>query len=379
MRTKISIGLSFLLFCAINLLAQPNNPALVNKIGYYEVGMASYYPGNEDKRKTLSGEVYEMNAMEAAHKSMPFGALVKVTNLENQKEVVLRINDRPNTTERIMDMTLAAAEGLGMIKEDKALIPVKVEIIALGVPRTEDTRKYLATAPKSKDETKPEQTTEKVAEKTTEKVEKATEKATEKTEKANKLAAKETAQATAKEKAKVEKEKKIAENQAKKAEKLAAEKVAKEKKQAEKAEKEKQKLAAKQQKEQPKAADKATKAEPKATEKATEKTTEKATLPTSSKTESLFQAEGNYSIEGKKQSPTGLGVQTGNFTELARAIDEAKTIEAMKIGNVYIQTTTDKGKTTYKVLVGNFKTKDDAKEILKLLTEKKYSPFTKKY
>jgi len=94
----------------------------------------------------------------------------------------------------------------------------------------------------------------------------------------------------------------------------------------------------------------------------------------------LFKDIAVYDIAGKKQKPQGFGIQTGNFTEINRAITEAKTIEGMKLGTVYIQTiaTTD-GKKTYAVLLGAYKAKDETKEVIKQLTEKKYAPFTKQY
>lgn len=366
---KLGLLLGVFFVCYFSVSAQNNN-APINKIGYYEVGMASYYPGNEDRRKTFSGDVYDMAAMEAAHRTMPFGALVKVTNLENQKEVILRINDRPNTTERLMDMTLAAADSLGMIKEDKAVIPVKIEIIALDIPRTNDTKKYLATAPAPKVEVKKVEKELSKAEKlAAAKAEKQKQVADEKKQKVEKLAAAKAEKEKKKATEKAEKDKKLAEAKKQKAEKLEAAKAEKDEKMLEaKAEKDK-KVAAK--------AEKGTVA---GLAKNTEKIAAKSeSEDKNDKFAQLFKADGNYSVEGKKQKPTGFGIQTGNFAELNKAIAEAKTIEALKIGTVYIQTTADKGKASYKVLVGNFKDKEAAKETVKLLAEKKYSPFTKKY
>ena len=86
-----------------------------------------------------------------------------------------------------------------------------------------------------------------------------------------------------------------------------------------------------------------------------------------------------YDANGKKQKPQGFGIQTGYFVEANRAVTEAKTLEAMKIGKVYIQTIETDGKKKYAVLVGEFKTKDETKELTKQLVEKKYSPFVKKH
>ena len=86
-----------------------------------------------------------------------------------------------------------------------------------------------------------------------------------------------------------------------------------------------------------------------------------------------------YDANGKKQKPQGFGIQTGYFVEANRAVTEAKTLEAMKIGKVYIQTIETDGKKKYAVLVGEFKTKEETKELTKQLVEKKYSPFVKKH
>jgi rare lipoprotein A len=94
-------------------------------------GLASYYAEDFHGRKTANGEVYDMNAMTAAHRSLPFNTLVKVINRENGKSVTVRINDRgPFKDDRIIDLSLAAAEKLGIMVNGTAR--VTLEVVKLG-------------------------------------------------------------------------------------------------------------------------------------------------------------------------------------------------------------------------------------------------------
>ncbi len=93
-----------------------------------QVGIASWYGGKFHGRTTASGELYDMHAMTAAHPSLPFGTRVRVTNLENGRSTVLRINDRgPYAKRRIIDVSRHAAEHLGFLKA--GLAKVRVEVI----------------------------------------------------------------------------------------------------------------------------------------------------------------------------------------------------------------------------------------------------------
>lgn len=91
-------------------------------------GMASYYGLGFHGKKTASGERFNMYKLTAAHKSLPFGTRVRVTNLDNNKSVIVRINDRgPYAKGRIIDLSLAAARDIGMVKSGTAR--VRLEII----------------------------------------------------------------------------------------------------------------------------------------------------------------------------------------------------------------------------------------------------------
>ncbi len=98
-----------------------------NGHAYEVVGVASWYGGKFHGRTTASGEPYDMNAMTAAHPSLPFGTKVRVTNLENGRSVVLRINDRgPFAKRRIIDVSRHAAEHLGLLGAGLARVRVQV-------------------------------------------------------------------------------------------------------------------------------------------------------------------------------------------------------------------------------------------------------------
>lgn len=96
--------------------------------GYREKGVASWYGKKFHGRKTANGETYNMYGDTAAHKTLPMGTMLLVTNLENNKNIVVRVNDRgPFVKNRIIDLTYNGAKSLGMINNGTA----RVEIVAL--------------------------------------------------------------------------------------------------------------------------------------------------------------------------------------------------------------------------------------------------------
>ncbi|WP_445620685.1 septal ring lytic transglycosylase RlpA family protein [Kushneria sp. Sum13] len=91
-------------------------------------GKASYYSDRHQGARTASGERYDKSALTAAHRSLSFGTRVRVTNLNNQRQTVVRINDRgPFSRGRVIDLSRAAAEQIGMIRS--GVVPVKVEVL----------------------------------------------------------------------------------------------------------------------------------------------------------------------------------------------------------------------------------------------------------
>ncbi|MEO8891804.1 MAG: septal ring lytic transglycosylase RlpA family protein, partial [Coleofasciculaceae cyanobacterium] len=91
-------------------------------------GMASWYGPGFNGNQSASGEIYNQNAMTAAHKSLPFGTRVRVTNLDNGLTAVVRINDRgPYAYGRVIDLSAAAARALGVMQSGVA--PVRLDVL----------------------------------------------------------------------------------------------------------------------------------------------------------------------------------------------------------------------------------------------------------
>ncbi|MRI83263.1 MAG: septal ring lytic transglycosylase RlpA family lipoprotein [Nitratiruptor sp.] len=113
----------------------------VVRIGDKFRGVASWYGSDFHGKKTSSGEVYNMYELTAAHKTFPMNTMVKVTNLNNGKSVIVRVNDRgPFVKDRIIDLSYAAAKRLGML--DTGTAPVELEILGFDstigtLPKTE--------------------------------------------------------------------------------------------------------------------------------------------------------------------------------------------------------------------------------------------------
>lgn len=95
--------------------------------GHVERGVASWYGPGFHAERTSSGEPYDMYAMTAAHKTLPIPVYVRVTNLENGRSVVVRVNDRgPFVGDRIIDLSYTAAHKLDMTRKGTALVEIRV-------------------------------------------------------------------------------------------------------------------------------------------------------------------------------------------------------------------------------------------------------------
>jgi rare lipoprotein A len=100
----------------------------IKKTHHKQVGMASYYGGRDGlhKQKTASGHKFDKDSLTAAHPTLPFFSMVKVTNLENNKVVILTVNDRgPFTKNRIIDVSEKAAKILDMKRKGSAKVMVE--------------------------------------------------------------------------------------------------------------------------------------------------------------------------------------------------------------------------------------------------------------
>ncbi|MER3446269.1 MAG: septal ring lytic transglycosylase RlpA family lipoprotein [Candidatus Dadabacteria bacterium] len=95
-----------------------------------QIGVASWYGVDEDGGKTASGERFSMHSYTAAHQTLPIGTVVRVVNLENGRDVIVKINDRgPFKKGRIIDLSYAAAKSIGML--GKGTAKVRVEVISV--------------------------------------------------------------------------------------------------------------------------------------------------------------------------------------------------------------------------------------------------------
>lgn len=122
--------------CATTARADKNRP----KIGHVQRGKATWYGAKWHGRKTASGERYNMHSMTAAHRTLPFNTVVRVTNLNNKRSVTLRINNRgPYGKGRIIDVSKAAARKLKMI--NAGVVPCKVRVLKLGPPNKKKKRR----------------------------------------------------------------------------------------------------------------------------------------------------------------------------------------------------------------------------------------------
>ncbi|MGA9115188.1 MAG: septal ring lytic transglycosylase RlpA family protein [Bacteroidota bacterium] len=107
----------------------PPPPAAPSPTGQHQLaGVASYYADEFHLRPTASGEKYDMHELTAAHRTLPFQTRVKVTNLQNNLSVVVRINDRgPFKDDRVIDLSLEAAKRIALIPTGTA--PVSLEVL----------------------------------------------------------------------------------------------------------------------------------------------------------------------------------------------------------------------------------------------------------
>ena len=133
--SKLRLILVFMALMGVASLAMPDQVA----IKWESVGQASSYGRERQGKRTSSGEIFNYHKLTAAHRTLPFGSIVLVTNLRNGKQVKVRINDRgPGFPRRIIDVSTAAAKRLGF----NGLTDAAIEVLYYG-PITPD-YSYLA-------------------------------------------------------------------------------------------------------------------------------------------------------------------------------------------------------------------------------------------
>ena len=119
-----------------NIISVKNIEDLSKYEGYpvleTKTGVASFYADKYNGRITYSGEVYDMNGISGAHPSYQMNTIVRITNLENDKHVILRINDKmpERGDDRIIDVSLGTAKELDFV--EKGLVKVKIEVLEWG-------------------------------------------------------------------------------------------------------------------------------------------------------------------------------------------------------------------------------------------------------
>ncbi len=125
----VSIGTSAFAFAAPPATPAAAPAPAAAPVASAETGLAAVYSDRLNHHKTASGKVYDRNELTAAHKTLPFGTRVKVTNTRNGKSVVLTITDRgPREADRILDISPAAAHELGFL--GGGLGQVKLEVVS---------------------------------------------------------------------------------------------------------------------------------------------------------------------------------------------------------------------------------------------------------
>lgn len=138
MRTQMLLGV-MVSFCMFSMASPPkvfaaqekgsaSKPAASAPVGKEETGTAIFYSDKLVGRPLASGEKYDKDALTGAHRTLPFGTMVEVTNLKNNKNVVVRINDRgPHGSKtEIIDLSGRAARELDMIKDGRTKVKLKV-------------------------------------------------------------------------------------------------------------------------------------------------------------------------------------------------------------------------------------------------------------
>ena len=133
MRQALRLASVFLLLGTLGCAGKPAPSTVPAAVGPTERGIASWYGAKYHGRTTANGERYDMHAMTAAHPTLPFGLIVEVTNLDNDRRVRVRINDRgPFKKGRVIDLSYAAAQKLDMVHT--GLARVRLRVVESGPP-----------------------------------------------------------------------------------------------------------------------------------------------------------------------------------------------------------------------------------------------------
>lgn len=137
---KLAMGCAVAALVLLSARSEARPPAFANVLiaaslrPAFQLGVASWYGPEMHGGPTANGEPYDMNGLTAAHRVLPFGSRIRVTNLLNRRAVTLRINDRgPSVPGRALDVSMAAAENLGFLRA--GLAPVRIEVLSHPSPQ----------------------------------------------------------------------------------------------------------------------------------------------------------------------------------------------------------------------------------------------------
>lgn len=137
----LASGFLFFLIASFSALKAQDTTKTKKKVSRVQYGTASFYNNKFNGRKTANGEIFSQKKMTAAHNTLPLGTYIRVTNLRNNKSVIVKVNDRLHArNKRLIDLTRAAAQQLGYIKS--GLTRVKIEILGKKPPAQK--RKYVS-------------------------------------------------------------------------------------------------------------------------------------------------------------------------------------------------------------------------------------------
>jgi len=131
--TPLVLFVVLLVLCSCGLVSRPVYRSVPGRttelvvLGFAQRGVASFYAEAFHGRTTANGETFDMNAMTCAHRTLPFGTMLQVTNLDNDRDVTVRVNDRgPYVSGRIIDLSKGAARSLDMIESGTANVLIEV-------------------------------------------------------------------------------------------------------------------------------------------------------------------------------------------------------------------------------------------------------------
>ena len=127
-RRPIQLLLTAFLLVSAGCAGTSGDPAEIGGVGEVQTGQASFYADRFEGRRTASGEIFTQGKLTAAHLTLPFGTSLRVTNLENGRVVVVRVNDRgPYVSGRIIDLSRRAAAELDFVRQ--GLTEVRIEVL----------------------------------------------------------------------------------------------------------------------------------------------------------------------------------------------------------------------------------------------------------